>query len=169
MKTQIILVFIFLFCTSCYAQKDIVVFTGVSARNTISKGKETGFVDFYHNIAINLGFGANFKIDKFALFSPNIEVNIYPFQASNYPYPYNNDRYIESVSISKAVIYRFLLEFKFISSDKYSEQGYLLTGIGYSIEDFSIKVNWGMVNETEKVKYENTSYFIHTFGGSVIF
>lgn len=164
-----VLVVILLVVSSGYAQKDIVVFTGVNSRNTFFSDKEPNFVDFYHNLAFNLGVGANFKADKFILLSPAIEVNMYPFPTGIYPYPYTFERNVESVDISKAFIYRFLLEFKIISSDKYSEQAYLLTGIGYSIEDFNIKVNWGMINETEKVNYENTNYFVHTFGAGIIF
>ena len=170
MKIPIILIIVFLFSTSCFAQKDIVVFTGVNARNTFFTNNENGFVDFYKNIAFNLSVGANFKVDKSALLCPTIEVNIYPFRTSSYPNSYNYDRYIKSVNISKAIIYRFLLGFKVLSSGDNSRQAYFLTGIGYSIEDFSIKVNWKeIIYETEKVKYKNTNYFVHLFGGGVIF
>lgn len=169
MKIPIIFILVFLLGSECYAQKNIVVFSGVNARNTFFTDNENGFIDFYKNIAFNLSVGANFKIDKSAQLCPAIEVNIYPFRTSSYPYPYTHDRYIKSVNISKAIIYRFLLEFKILSSGDNSKQAYLLTGIGYSIEDFNIKVNWGMINETEKVKYENTNYFVHLFGGGIIF
>ncbi|MBL7129722.1 MAG: hypothetical protein ISS16_12170, partial [Ignavibacteria bacterium] len=83
MKSRIIFIIILLSCTSSYAQNDIEIFTGVNARNTFINRKETGFVDYYHNVAFNLGVGANFKVVNFLLLRPAIEINIFPFPKGN--------------------------------------------------------------------------------------
>ena len=150
MKIPIILIIVFLLGSDCFAQKDIVVFTGINSRNTFTKESEYNFIDFYHNLAFNLGVGANFKADRFVLLSPTIAVDIYPFPRGIYPYIHTHDRYVESMDISKAIIYRFLIEFKIISSDKYSEQAYLLTGI---LSSGSYEVNWVASNYTSGVYF----------------
>ena len=127
MKSRIIFIIILLSCTSSYAQNDIEIFTGVNARNTFINRKETGFVDYYHNVAFNLGVGANFKVVNFLLLRPAIEINIFPFPKGNtdilvFTYDSSNPR----SDISLSANYRFLFELKIISSDKYTRQAYLL-------------------------------------------
>ena len=137
MKTQIIFLIIFFISISSYAQKDIVVFTGVNVRNAFSNQKETGFVDYYHNIAINLGVGANFMVVDFLLISPTIEINIFAFPKDSPPGVCITHIHPPKLDISQSANYRFLLELKIISSEKYTRQAYLLTGFGYTIEDVS--------------------------------
>ena len=163
-----VLVVILLVVSSSYAQKDIVVFTGVNARNTFTKENENDFVNFYHNIAINLGVSADFLAEDFILLSPTVEINIFPFPKDFPPYETLLEFSNPKLDISQSIIYRFLLECKIISSDKYSRQAYLLLGFGYSIEDISdIKIT--NYHSTEKVKFENTDNIINTFGVGLIF
>ena len=168
MKSIVTLILILPFLAS--AQPRIGIYSGVNFPSVssffVEHGQNEELGDYWYP-AINLGVDLEIPLMDWLEISPLFEYNHYLFD-QYYPITVGPPPFLKQSSGQVSRIYRLMLEARLVDQSAGGDRLYLVTGLGYIVENIGhVTLTWGDDNTpdyTSEVIIQGKSYWAHSMG-----